>query len=441
MSELKFTRPTDRENIIELDSYLISAEWEQSLAYVGQRVYLEVYTSFVGQGAPIRIDAKSEGGQALSTIDDTIDDDYYRGEVRLADDFTPYDPIFFEVELPDNTLWAQCSPIPVFPPPLVQNLRWSKDKAVRGDILTLSATITNVRKGTRAHFVIYDYDPDGAHERVAEIPTTVTSPNVSVTWQYRYHGDRCKIPTYPQMEKYRGVYENPKYFFVVRIGTEEYGHDDRPFIDIVLEWATLNVRFKDLRDNEVVQAVGPERRLGVTDGAGFVAFENLLPGDYEVSILPGDIICLRLHDPAQMPSVSAPFRATFDGGEVTAKTDHDGWAEIPLPGAAAVDTVSLEWGGSHGDYAHKADVKLNINEVDAPVAAKLHNLGYHESEFSLEEAVCQFQYDYQIKEEMGLTGDGELPPKTLRELNRIYSSGCDALPCRANDGPSPVTKG
>jgi hypothetical protein len=435
MSDLKFTKPTDQENEITLDSYLISAEWEQSLAYVGQKVFLEIYTSFVGQEAPIAITGKSLDGQSLGTIRDTISDDYYRGEFSIPKTFRHSDPIYFEAELSDNSLWGQSEAIQVLPMPNIKNLKWSKDKAEKGDILTLSATVTNVREGTRAFFVIYNYDSDEAHERVAEIPTIVESADVSIKWQYQYHADRYDVPTYPQMEKYCGKYENPRYFFVVRIGTEEYGHDDRPFIDIVIDWVNLAVTFKDKRKAAPVQASGPETRVGLTDENGFVEFQHLKPGKYNVSIAADKLVRLRLHDDMQRPAELACFHASWKDGDIKDTCDVGGWADIHLPSDAEVDAITLEWGGaSHGSYPYHAEVKLDVQNADTGLQAKLHNLGYQESNYSLEEAVCQFQIDYGIFDEVGLKGDGTLPSKTRAELSRIYGADCQASPMGSNNG-------
>jgi hypothetical protein len=156
--DLKFTKSTDTEHEIELESSLISASWRSGKAIAGQTATFEVHTAFVGEGATIKIKGKSEKGKKLGTIKDVIKRNKYVGEFEIPEDTELDDMVYFEVELPKNDLEGESNRIPVFPPVQVFNLKWSAKEARRGDVLTLSADTNGLRDHTEVSVIIYEYD-------------------------------------------------------------------------------------------------------------------------------------------------------------------------------------------------------------------------------------------------------------------------------------------
>ena len=60
---LKFTKSTDSEHEVKLDSSLISVSWTCGMAIGGQTASFEVLTELVGEGAPIKVKGKNENGK------------------------------------------------------------------------------------------------------------------------------------------------------------------------------------------------------------------------------------------------------------------------------------------------------------------------------------------------------------------------------------------
>ena len=83
--EHKFSKSTDSEHEIKLDSTLIYAAWRGGVAYSGMTASLEVLTSFVGNGAKIKLTGKSEGGKKLGKITDKIKNNKYVGEFEISE--------------------------------------------------------------------------------------------------------------------------------------------------------------------------------------------------------------------------------------------------------------------------------------------------------------------------------------------------------------------
>ena len=72
MSDPKFRKTADEEHEVQLESHLISASWSSAAAWTGREARFEVRTMFVGDGAKIKLEGKSEKGKKLGKIDDVI---------------------------------------------------------------------------------------------------------------------------------------------------------------------------------------------------------------------------------------------------------------------------------------------------------------------------------------------------------------------------------
>lgn len=282
MSELKFTKGVDEEHEIKLDAYLIYSEWQSGCAYAGQTATFEVGTSFVGNGAKIKIIGKSENGKKLGKITDTINNNKYIGEFEIPEDVDIGDEIYFEVKLSKNGLDSESARIPVFPAPKVSNLKWSADEARRGDILTLSAEVKKVQKGTEAIITIYEYDQDSAHDKITEFPVTIENEKIEVKWEYEYHEDTDEIPSKEEMERYGGDYNPPEYFFTIKIGELEYGKDQESGILNFRDWIEIFFTNKDgtpvPNEDYILYMPDGSQRDGVLDEEGYAREEGVPPG-------------------------------------------------------------------------------------------------------------------------------------------------------------------
>ena len=286
MPEIKFTKDTDAEHEIKLDSHLIYANWRQGIAYGGQVAKLEVGTSFVGNGAAIKIKGKSEKGKKLGKISDVINNNVYVGEFEIPEDIELGDQIYFEVKLSKNSLEGESNHIPAFPPIKVSNLKWSAKEARRGDILTLTSDIEGMEPGDEVTITIYEYDADGAHDRITELPGFVKDNKIEVMWEYEYHEDTDEIPSDEEMQKFGNSYNPPEYFFALKIGDTEYGLDQESGILTFKDW--IEITLKDDNGSVVPNAkytlLLPDgtKREGNLDSDGYAREEGAPPGAVKI---------------------------------------------------------------------------------------------------------------------------------------------------------------
>lgn len=286
--DLKYSKATDTAHVIKLESALVSATWRAGAAPAGQSVPFEVRTSFVGNGAAIKIKGKSENGKKLGKLDDVIKNNVYVGELTIPDDIKIDDLVYFEVDLPKNGLSGQSNRIPVTLPITVTNLKWSAKEAHRGDILTLSADVSGCRDHTDAKITIFEYDHDNAHDRIVQIPTTVMRNKIEVKWEYEYHEDTDEIPTNEELKKYGKSYNPPEYFFVVEIDGQKFGEKQESGLLTFKDW--IEIQLVNFVGGETYTMYLPDgtKRTGKFDNEGYIKEDKILPGKYEIVIDTGN---------------------------------------------------------------------------------------------------------------------------------------------------------
>ncbi len=282
MSELKFTKGVDSEHEIELESSLISASWRTGLAIGGTNAKLEVRTCFVGNGATIKITAHSESGSRLGKIKDKIRNNIYLGEIPIPGDIEEGDRVYFEVDLPKNGVSGESTMIPATPPVVVSNMRWSAEEARRGDVLELTAEVEGIRSNTPVSLVIYEYDRDSAHDKIATIPAEVVGGRVEALWEYEYHEDTDEIPTEEEMQEYGRNYNPPEYFFTILYEGQEFGREQESGLLLFKDWVCL--KLVDGQGNPIgekdyqVTLPDGETRSGKLDRNGRARLDNIPPG-------------------------------------------------------------------------------------------------------------------------------------------------------------------
>jgi hypothetical protein len=284
--ESKFSKPTDSVEEIKLESALIYADWRQGAAYAGRSAGFEVVTVFVGNGAKIEISGKSEKGKKLGKIKGEMEANRYVGSFDIPDDIEPGDQISFEAKLSANNINGESSAIPVYPAPVVTNMKWSAKEAKRGDRLRLTADVDKVPGGTEALVTIFEYDRDGAHDKIAEIPAMIKDLKLDVEWEYEYHEDVDEIPTEREMREYGTSYNPPEYFFAVRIGGAEYGTKQESGLLLFKDWIEVELlddKGRPVPDTDYILRLpdGAEKR-GRLDAAGKARVEDVPPGKFKI---------------------------------------------------------------------------------------------------------------------------------------------------------------
>lgn len=215
---LKFTRSTDQQHQVKLDSTVIAASWVANRVVAGSDAEVEVRTSFVGSGAPIEVTARTEGGQDAGRLTDKIRSNHYRGAIKIKDDLTAGALIYFEVKLPGSgNASGRSNSVPVMLPPKIAKLKWNAPEAHRGDIMVLSASARDVPNHTPCTLDIYEYAEDGAHDLITTLGGEVLEEKIEVRWLFAYGEKTGEIPGKGDLEPYGKDYLHPEFFFVVDI--------------------------------------------------------------------------------------------------------------------------------------------------------------------------------------------------------------------------------
>jgi hypothetical protein len=289
--ELEFDKATDTEHKIKLESSLMFAAWRSGLARAGQPAGFEVETSFVGNGSKIKVKGRSENGENLGKVSGKIRNNKFVGELSIPEDIELDDRVYFEVKLPQNGLSGESNRIPVALPVQVTNMKWSAKEARRGDILTLSANVSGCREGTEAAVTIYEYDRDGIHDNVVELPATVTDDRIELDWEFDYQGDIDEIPTEDELKKYGKHYSPPEYFFVVEINGQKFGRKQESGLLTFKE--RIEIRLSDDKEQEkqnldyVLHLPDGTERKGKLDEGGYASEDDLPPGRIELKFPEG----------------------------------------------------------------------------------------------------------------------------------------------------------
>jgi hypothetical protein len=164
----------------------------------------------------------------------------------------------------------------------VNELKWDPQEVTRGDTVKLSAKVADVRGEPEFAFVIYEYDRDGVHDRIVELPVEVKKDKAELEWEFEYFEDTDELPTKEEMERYGREYNPPEYFFTVKVDKVEYGLDQESGL----------LKFKDtfnamVTDENGEPAAGRKYKLTLPDGEeregeldeeGRIVEENLPPG-------------------------------------------------------------------------------------------------------------------------------------------------------------------
>lgn len=284
---LKFTKSTDSEHEVTLDSELISVTWTCGLGIGGQTATFEVQTEMVGEGAPIKVKGKSENGINLGKHSGVVRLNRFAGAFDIPEDIELGDKLFFEVKLSKNSLEGESEHIPAYPPIRVSNMKWSAQEARRGDTLTITADIKGLPNEAELAVVIYEHDQDGVHDRITELPTRVDNEKIELSWEYEYHEDTDEIATQEELDSYGSSYNPPEYFFVLKIEGVEYGREQESGLLEFKDWLTFTLvddsgQPMANKGYTLLTADGQEK-TGTLDGDGRGTVQDVPPGGVTIT--------------------------------------------------------------------------------------------------------------------------------------------------------------
>jgi hypothetical protein len=294
--ETKFTKSTDKEHVVKLESSILYAIWDNSIAYAGGEVGFEVKTLFVGEGSKIKIVGKSENGKKLGEIKDKIYRNRYTEKLWVPDDIKPGDQVYLEVELSQLGLSAESSNIPVMPRLKVANLHWDKNEARRGDKLTLSAEIEGYRQESEVKVIIYERSQEGNHDRIAEIPAVVKKNRIEVIWEYDYHDSTLNIASENELQKYDKSkhYNQPEYFFTLKVDNMEYGKEQESGLLKFKDWVEISLQnhvgAPVVDQKYILHLPDGSKREGQLDSDGYAHEDDIPPGEVTVEFPDFDYV-------------------------------------------------------------------------------------------------------------------------------------------------------
>jgi hypothetical protein len=286
MSELKFSKSVDTDHEVKLESTLVSAAWSSGRAVAGTNARFEIRTCFVGDGASVEVKGKTENGKKLGKVSDVIRGNIYVGELEIPGDVEEGDLAFFEYKLSKNGISGESEHIPVAPAVEITSIKWGAKEARRGDIVTLSAEVTNIPDQAEVKLVIYEHDQDGAHDRITEVPAICAKGKIETKWEYEYHEDTDEVPTDEEMKRYGRSYNPPEYFFTIVYEGSEYGRNAKSGLLLFKDSVEIELTSPSGAPiaNEDYTLVLPDgtTRKGKLDLEGRAVERGIPPGKYRV---------------------------------------------------------------------------------------------------------------------------------------------------------------
>ena len=146
--------------------------------------------------------------------------------------------------------------------------------------------IEGVPDQTDVLVIIMEYDQDGVHDKIVEIPTVVKDKKIEVQWEYEYHEDTDEIPTDQEMRRYGRSYNPPEYFFVIDTEGQRFGQKQesklllfKDYIEIILKDAGGN---RVANEQYVLHLPDGTQRRGTLDGQGYAKEAGVPPGNVSI---------------------------------------------------------------------------------------------------------------------------------------------------------------
>ena len=280
------TAQTDTKNKIKLESSIIYAEWKSPAAVGGYTAELEVVTCMVGEGAAIEIKGKSSKGKAPDSIKGTIHGNYFAGSLPIPEKVDPAAEIWFEAKLSKHGLKMESLPIPARPPIYATSLKWDKQEVHRGDIVKMQCKFEGCVPNSEAQIIVYEYNPDGHHDKVLTIPTQLKNLDLEVQWEFDYVDHTDKIPTEPDKQKYQKHYIPIQYFFIAVIDGVRIGSGQESGKLKFKDWLRIELRDKNGKPvpNEKYSLILPDgsTKNGTLNAEGFALEKDVPPGPHYI---------------------------------------------------------------------------------------------------------------------------------------------------------------
>ncbi len=268
---------TNKVNKVKLESSIDRVVWTSGTGSAGAKAGIEVNTHFVGNNSDIKIEITDKSGKVFQTVKSKMSGNFFFTQITVPN--KAKDELYAEVKLSKHGLTKKSNCMYIFPAIEIKNLKWNKKEAHRGDVLKLTADVTNVYDGAEAEIQIWEHDADEAHDLITKFPAVIKNKKIEADWEYEYHEDTDDIPTKEESEK---GYNPPEYFFRVNIAGISADSGLLQFKDWV-EIYLCNENEMPMKDEEYIIYLpdGTEKK-GKLDDKGCAKVENIPPGKITV---------------------------------------------------------------------------------------------------------------------------------------------------------------
>ena len=268
---------TDKVQKIKLDSSIEQVLWTKKSSSPGGKAGLEVLTQFVGNNSEISIQLSDKSGKTFDTIKKKMFGNKFWTEITVPE--KAEEQLFAEVKLSKLSLSKKSNPLNLLPTIEIKNLKWDRDEVHRGDIVKITADITNVYDGAEAEVQIWEHDSDNAHDFIASIPVIVKNKKIETEWEFQYVDDTDDIPTQEESEK---GYKWPEYFFRVICAGKSADSKLLKFKDSI-EIKVVDKENSPLADEKyIIILPNAEKIEGKVDSEGFIKLDDLPPGKIKI---------------------------------------------------------------------------------------------------------------------------------------------------------------
>ena len=385
----KHSGDTDKPKEVKLTSSIEQVIWTSKSGTPGGKVGLEITTQAVGINTEVSIQISDKSGSNFDTIKKKM-----FGKKLWLDVTVPEkakDELFAEAKISKLSLNKKSNGLEVLPPIELKNLKWDRDEVHRGDIVKITADVTNVYDGAEAEVQIWEYDSDLAHDFVASIPVTIKNKKIETQWEFQYVEDTDDIPTEEETEN---GYQWPEYFFRVNIGGKSEDSKVMKFKDwIEIEWKYPNGQPAANKKFKLFLPDGNERS-DTFDENGKFRLEDAPPGPVRVALEEDDEdsndadnneeekqkIKLALKDADNNSYSNKKFEIHYGLDTVSGNTSGDGMIEAEIP-ADVEEAKLLVWLRDNDEKASYSTL-LRFEQLEAEndtkgIQKRLQGLGFY----------------------------------------------------------------
>ena len=430
----KHSGDTDKPKEVKLTSTIEQVVWTKKSGAPGGKVGLQITTQLVGNNSEVSIQLSDKSGSSFETIKKKMFGGKCWVEVTVPE--KAKDELFAEVKLSKLSLNKKSNGLEVLPAIEIKNLKWDRDEVHRGDIVKISADVTNIYDGAEAEIQIWEHDSDLAHDFVASIPVTIKNKKIETQWEFQYVDDTDDIPTQEETEN---GYQLPEYFFRVVVGGKSEDSKIMKFKDWVeVEWLYPNGQPAANKKFKLFLPDGNERSETFDENGKF-RLEDAPPGPLRVALEEDDEdssdddnneeekqkIKLALKDAENNSYSNKKFEIHYGLDTVSGNTTGDGMIETEIP-ADVQEAKLLVWLRDDDEKASYSTTiqfeQLEPENDPKGIQKRLQHLGFYAGPIDGESGTMTRDAIKNFQKKNNLPVTGVINPELSEKINNKYKN-------------------